>query len=169
MAKKSNEPKEDKIELASLLTAIDNKNIEWWQSLSAGQQKTFSKSAWTFMRFLSSSNSRNYDLDVYYLRSINEKLNKRFNSIKTHPLLQFLTMIEASPGPEFGKTFHPWIAPISRPKSKNENLWKVIYPDANEQELEILNQVNTTDDLIQYLKDMGWSDKDIKQHLSDHE
>lgn len=146
------------IKLNSVLPAVDNKDMDWWETLSEPQQSKFQ--AWLYMRYVSSVKG-DADLAKFYVMSTNEAVNKRFNDVRKHPKLQYMLMAVASPG--MGSVNHTWIAPPKRGKSDpNSKILASIYPDANEAELEIMARKNTDDDIKAYLMECGWSDKDIK-------
>lgn len=149
---------ESAIKLADVLPAVDRKDRAWWDKLKQAQKDKFP--AWLYMRY-SSSVSGNPDFARYYLMAVNETVNKRFNSIKDHPKLQYLLMTAASPG--MGTQKHGWIAPGKRGKTdKKLKLFAKLYPNANDQELEILAATNTEDDILKELQDRGWTEKEIK-------
>ena len=163
MAKKAVQKEDSEISLKSVLPAIDRKNINWWETLTPAQQKKFS--SWIYMRYVSNV-SGSPELYQYYLVAVNERVNKKFSSLKDHPKLQYLLLTTASPG--MGDQFHPFIKPGKRNKSnkKRINLLEKLFPMANEQELEVLSEINTDQDIENHLIALGWTDKEIKSALS---
>lgn len=162
MAKKTVKS-EDSISLDNVLPAIDRKDISWWETLTAGQQKKFP--AWLYMRYASNVTG-NADLARYYLLAVNERVNKKFSDVKGHNKLHYLTMTSASPG--MGKQFHQFLPPPKAGKSnkKTINLLEKLFPMANDQELNLLSELNSSKDLEDYLIASGWTDKEIKAALS---
>jgi hypothetical protein len=155
--------KEYDIELKEVLAAIDRKDIDWWETLTPSQQNKFS--SWLYMRYISNV-SGSADFAEYYLAAVNERVNKKFNTLKDHPKLQYLLLTTASPG--LGKQFHSFIKPGKRgtTNKKRINLLEKLFPLANNQELEVLDKINTDQDIENYLIELGWTDKEIKNALS---
>lgn len=146
------------IKLANVLPAIDRKDKAWWETLNPDQKAKFP--AWLYMRYASSVDG-NADFARYYLMAVNESVNKHFNTIKHHPKLQYLLMAAASPG--LGSQKHSWIPPGKKGKAnKKINLLAKLFPNANDDELEVLATINSDEDLIQELESRGWTTKDIK-------
>lgn len=149
---------ESDIKLNDVLPAVDRKDRNWWNKLNSAQRSKFP--AWLYMRYAASAEG-NPDISRYYLMAVNEAVNKRFNTIKNHPQLQYLLMTAASPG--IGTVKHKWIAPAKRGKAdKRTKLLSKIFPNANDDELEILSKINDEKDIVAYLESMGWQDKEIK-------
>lgn len=154
---------ESAIKLADVLPAVDRKDRAWWDTLNPLQKQKFP--AWLYMRYTSSVKG-NADFARYYLMAVNESVNKRFNAIKEHPKLQYLLMTAASPG--MGTQRHEFVKPIKRGKAdKKSKLLAKLHPNANDQELEILAQINDDMDIIRELEDRGWTQKDIKAAMKD--
>lgn len=163
MAKKAAKKSDADISLDNVLSAVDKKNTEWWETLNPAQQKKFS--SWLYMRYVSNVNS-DPDLARYYVIAVNERINKKFSTLKNHPKLQYLLMTSASPG--MGKQYHQWLPPAKVGKSnrKRLNLLAKLFPNVSDKELEVLDQINTNEDIEQHLISLGWTDKDIKAALS---
>jgi hypothetical protein len=104
------------------------------------------------------------EMQDWYLRSTNENLNKNFYDINAtkHEKLHWLMATTVSPG--VGKQFHPWLG-FSKKLKKGEKFIKLLYPHANNEEVNVLLKVNTMDDLKQRAKDMGWDEKQIKEYF----
>lgn len=165
MAKKPADP-DTSITLDNVLPAVDRKDTGWWETLKPGQQAKFP--AWLYMRY-SSSVQGPADLSRYYLMAVNERVNKRFSTIKKHPKLQYLLMTSASPG--MGKQYHPYVQPPRAGKGsiKRFNLLASLFPMASEKEIEVMAATNTDDEIKAYLIQLGWTDKDIKKALAKQE
>ena len=149
---------ESAIRLNDVLPAIDRKDHAWWDRLKQPQKDKFP--AWLYMRYASSVEG-NPDLARYYLMAVNETVNKRFNLLKDHPKLQYLLMTAASPG--MGSVRHSWVPPSKRGKAdKKIKLLAKLHPNAKDDELETLAQINDDMDIIRELEDRGWTQKDIK-------
>ena len=165
MAKKPANP-DTSITLDNVLPAVDRKDTAWWETLKPGQQDKFP--AWLYMRY-SSSVQGPADLSRYYLMAVNERVNKRFSTIKKHPKLQYLLMTSASPG--MGKQYHPYVQPPRQGKGsvKRRNLIASLFPMASDKEIDVIAAINSDDDIKAHLLHMGWSDKDIKKAFTKQE
>lgn len=163
MAKKSVKKEDSDISLENVLSAIDRKDVDWWETLTPAQQKKFS--SWLYMRYASNATG-NSNLSRYYLIAVNERVNKKFSELKNHSKLQYLLMTTTSPG--MGKQFHQFISPpkVGKSNRKKINLLAKLFPMANDKELEVLLETNTDRDIEEHLMSLGWTDKDIKAALS---
>ena len=154
--------KTNSIDLKDLLSAIDRKDVDWWETLTDEQKKDFNP--WLAMRFTSMvTNSPEYS--QYYLLATNNRINKKFNSLKDHKKLQYLLLTTASPG--LGTKYHKLVKPPSRGKgsTKLRNVLEKLFPMSNDQEIDLLIETNTHEDLKAYLIDSGWTDKEINNAL----
>lgn len=165
MAKKPADP-DTSITLDNVLPAVDRKDTGWWETLKPGQQAKFP--AWLYMRY-SSSVQGPAAMSCYYLMAVNERVNKRFSTLKKHPKLQYLLMTAASPG--MGKQYHPYVQPprAGKGSTKRRNLIASLFPMINEKEIDVIVATNTDDDIKQYLIQRGWSDKEIKKVMAKQE
>ena len=146
------------IKLADVLPAIDRKDRDWWDRLRPAQRDKFP--SWLYMRYAASVEG-NPDFARYYLMAVNETVNKHFSSLKGHAKLQYMLMTAASPG--MGTQRHGWIPPSKRGKAdKKIKLLNKLFPNAKEDDLEVLASVSDDVDLIRELEDRGWTQKDIK-------
>lgn len=162
MAKKAT-ASDSAISLESVLPAIDRKDTDYWETLNPAQQKKFS--SWLYMRYTSNVKG-DADLARYYLLATNQRVNKKFSTLKGHSKLQYLLMTSTSPG--MGKQFHQFLAPpkLGKTNKKQLNLLEKLFPMANTQELELLAEINTDKDIEDYLISRGWTDKEIKAAMS---
>jgi len=97
--------------------------------------------------------------------SLNENLNKNFFDLARHPKLQWLCATTVSPG--IGTFKHQWIAPKKREGTDNKatKFLREFYPTAKDDEIELLRQLNTKDDLKQLARAHGWDEQRIKSEL----
>ena len=148
------------IPLAEVMRAIDVKDRGWYTKLDAEKKKAFS--AWMMMRYASCVRG---NMSADYLYMVNECVNNRFSDVSKHPELQWLLATTVSPG--MGTFRHDWIKSKKREggTSRAVKFLRQIYPTYSEDELELLAQINTTADLKQLAKDLGWDDKRIKSEL----
>lgn len=154
---------EDKLSIKSEMTALDRKNRGFYDSLTDEEKKKFSP--YLMIRY-GSAVSGPADLQAYYLMSTNENLNKHFFDINTaqHKKLQWLMATTISPS--MGNQFHQWIAPKKKTTdNKNMNFLRDLHPHLKEDEIRLLSELNTKDDLKEYARGLGWEERVIKREL----
>ena len=117
MAKKKASAADEKLEqvefsLFEAIAACDRKDYDWWDKLTAEQQKKFHP--YVMLTFLSSVKA-NRALQEFHVLSVNEMANKYVLNevVSKHPKLQWLMLCASTLGK--GKQYHQWI-PSLRPK-----------------------------------------------------
>jgi len=150
-----------KLDIKDVLLALDKKDRGFYDRLSDEEKKAFSP--YMMIRWGCSVQGIS-DLQEYYLIRTNENYNKNFFDVSSsvHPKLHWLTATTISPG--MGKQYHPWLsAPKKQAKSKLESFFISHYPTMKLDEIRLLIQTNTPDDIKAFLKDLGKDDKEIKE------
>ena len=149
--------KKPQIPLADVMLAIDRKNRSWYDNLNDEQKKAFS--AWMMMRYASSVQGGNA---ASYLFMVNECVNKNFMDLSKHPELQWLLFTLCGSGK---KEFHPYIKPPTSRKKKNKvGEWlSEQYPLMKADEINMLMEINDTEDFKLLAQDAGMTDKEIKE------
>lgn len=142
----------DKLSINNEMAMFDQKNREFYDSLTPEEKKKFSN--FLMIRY-GSSVQGSADLQHFYLVSTNERLNKHFFAINKHPKLQWLCATTVSPG--MGTFRHNWIAP--KKKEAGESAIKKqlmeIYPNMKDDEIDLMAKINTKKDIDAYLKSSG--------------
>ena len=149
--------KRPQIPLADVMLAIDRKNKSWYDNLSDEQVKAFS--AWMMMRYASSVQGPNA---ASYLFMVNECVNKNFMDLSKHPELQWLLFTLCGSGK---KEYHPYIKPPTSRKKKNKvGEWlSEQYPLMKADEINMLMEINDTEDFKLLATEAGMTDKEIKE------
>ena len=149
--------KKPQIPLADVMLAIDRKNRSWYDKLNDEQKKAFS--AWMMMRYASSVQGGNA---ASYLFMVNECVNKNFMDLSKHPELQWLLFTLCGSGK---KEYHPYIKPPTSRKKKNKVAeWlSEQYPLMKADEINMLMEINDTEDLKMLATEAGMTDKEIKE------
>ena len=153
----------DKLDIKNEMSKFDNKNREFYDTLSDEEKKKFAP--FLMIRW-GSSVGGNPDLQAYYLMSCNERLNKNFFEISAskHKKLQWLLATTVSPG--MGNQYHQWIKFGKKPSdNKAIKFLRELHPHLKEDDLKLMAELNDKDDLKSYAKGLGWADKDIKKDL----
>jgi hypothetical protein len=142
----------DKLSISNEMSQFDNKNRDFYNSLTDEEKKKFSN--FLMIRY-GSAVQGSRDLQEFYLISTNERLNKHFFSTNKHPQLQWLCASAVSPG--IGKFRHEWIS--NKKKDTNSSAIKKqlveIYPQAKDDEIALLAKINTQKDVDAYFKQAG--------------
>lgn len=137
------------------LSAMDNCDMGFYMSLTPEQKKEIS--LWILMRFMSSSQSS----AVQHLTLVNDMVNVNFNIISKHPELQWKLLAVCGTNK---KQFHTWIPPGKKAKkNKLEEALISLNPLMKDDELELLQRVNTQADFELYFRENAFDDKTIKE------
>jgi hypothetical protein len=104
------------------------------------------------------------DLQEWYLRVVNERVNQHFYDINQHAKLQWLTCTTVSPG--MGNQRHYWLSvPKQTSNARAEKFLAEQYPLLSDEEIELMAKINTKQQLTELARDLGYSDKDIAAKL----
>lgn len=153
----------DKLSIQNEMRVFDRKDREFYDSLNDEEKKKFSP--YLMLRY-GASVEGSTDLQAWYLMATNERLNKNFFDVSAtkHKKLQWLICTTVSPN--LGTQRHYWLASKKGTKSNNATKFlKEIYPTAKDDEIELLAEINTKDDLKDLARKHGWDDKRIKSDL----
>jgi hypothetical protein len=153
----------DKLNINNEMRQFDLKNRGFYDELTAEEKKKFS--LFLMLRWGSSVQVSDKNIEAYYIMSLNERLNTNFFDLSKHPKLQWLCATTVSPG--IGTFKHQWIPPKKREgvDNKSTKFLKEIYPHLKEDEIDLLRKLNTKDDLKRLAREHGWDDKRIKSDL----
>lgn len=152
----------DKLNINYEMQQFDRKNRGFYDELTPEERKKFS--TYLMLRWGSAVQAQS-NIQQYYVMSLNENFNKHFFTLSKHPKLQWLCATTVSPG--IGTFKHQWIAPKKREggDSKATKFLRELYPHLKDDEIELLRQLNTKDDLKQLAREHGWDDRRIKAEL----
>lgn len=150
-----------KLSIENEMRMLDRKQRDFYDSLSEEELKKFSP--YLMLKWGANINA-DPDLEEYYLRATNERVNIDFFALGRHKKLQWLLCSTISPG--LGVQRHYWLKPKSREsKVKGTQLMAQEYPLLNLDELELLCTINSEKDLVEFARSLGWDDKQIKNDL----
>ena len=145
---------DDPLNITNEMREFDRKNRGFYDKLDEDQQRKFSP--FLMIRW-GSSVEGNRDLQEFYVIATNERLNKHFFAIPTsrHKKLQWLLSTTVSPG--IGTFRHTWIGPKKKNAelSKKKKLITAMYPHAKDDEIDLLVEIVTDQEIKRYLRDMG--------------
>lgn len=147
-----------------VLPAIDRGDKFFYRKLSDDEKKSIVP--WTLMRWISSPQN-DYDqprnlLAVNDLVNVNfSHLSPRLNAGKSgHAELQWMLLAMCGYGTVRRKFMKPARGAV---KNRLEEALLKFFPHLKTDDLELLLQINTDEDLIQFFKDNGFDDKTIKE------
>lgn len=147
--------KESTLTLAMELPAMDFKDRDFYNNLSEEHKKEIS--LWVLMRYMSSSQNS----AEQHLTFVNDVVNVNFSALSKHPELQWKLLTICGTNK---KQFHPWIPPGKRAKkNKLEEALIQFFPLMKDEDLEMMQTINTQQDFEQFFKDNAFDDKTIKE------
>lgn len=152
----------DKLSIKNEMAMFDGKVREFYDSLDEQEKKKFGP----FLMIRWGSSVKGIpELEEWYLRATNERLNVNFFDLGKHPKLQWLLATTVSPG--MGAQYHEWISPKKKDSSNNKTIkfLKSQYPELDDDDIELLAEINSRDDIKQLARELGWDDKQIKSDL----
>lgn len=152
----------DKLSINNEMAQLDAKNYDFYDELNEEERKKFS--TYLMLRYAASVQG-SPDLQEWYLRATNDRINQNFFDLNRHPKLQWLLCATVSPG--MGTQRHYWQAAKKKDSSNNKAVKFItkLYPHLKEDEAELLAEINTDKDLKALARSMGMTDQEIKKEL----
>lgn len=152
----------DKLSINNEMAQLDAKNYDFYDELNEEERKKFS--TYLMLRYAASVQG-SPDLQEWYLRATNDRINQNFFDLNRHPKLQWLLCATVSPG--MGTQRHYWQAAKKKDSSNNKAIKFILklYPYLKEDEAELLAEINTEKDLKALARSMGMTDQEIKKEL----
>jgi hypothetical protein len=151
-----------KIPLKEIIAAVDLNSRSLWDELDEDQQKSLKGELWILNRYISNVKTNNREQAEHFVLTVNEYFNKNWFIIQKHPKLlwQLLCMCNYDEKKIF---YHEWIGTGKKTKnSKKIKILEEVYPNMKDDEIELLLEISTNDELKELARDIGWTDKEIK-------
>ena len=151
-----------KLDIAIEMRAFDSKDRGFYDSLDEQEQRKFSP----YMMLKWGANvSGSADLQEWYIRAQNERVNKDFFVLNRHPKLQWLACTTVSPG--MGSHRHYWLKanPVDRDLGNRIKFIEEHCPMLKRDEVQLLANLTTQDELRQLARDMGTEESMLKKIL----
>ena len=141
--------------LNTVLSALDQKDMKFWDRCTTEQQKKIAP--FLLNRYMSLVKG-NQELAAYYLMATNDRVNKQYFELSKHPKLVWQLLCTVSPGGE--KQFHQWVGhkkkgASSKGLSDIRKQLSVIYPNMKEDELDLMSTITTKKELKELAKASG--------------
>jgi hypothetical protein len=147
----------DRLHIVNEMREFDRKNRKFFDELTEEEKKKFSP--FLMIRW-GSVVEGSRELQEFYVIATNERLNKHFFDVNTtrHKKLQWLMATSVSP--DLGTHRHVWIAPAKRNSTKNSHQKQIsqLFPNLRDDEVELMSQINTKEDVAQWIKLHGEHD-----------
>lgn len=147
-----------KLDIFYVLEQIDQQNFDFYASLSAEEQKSISM--WVLMRWTSLVTG---SLADDYLMNTNNCVNVDFNDMSNHPELQWKLLCLVGSGRKQRHQFAK--PPKGRTKNKLQAALHTLFPEMKSDELDMVESLNTPEQLKSIFIDAGWTDREIKEVL----
>lgn len=148
----------DRLNIAYEMKMFDRKVRSFYDELTEEERKKFSP--FLMIRW-GSAVEGSRELQEFYVIATNERLNRNFFNINTarHKKFQWLMATTVSPG--MGSHKHTWISPKKKDSagSAKQKQLAAIYPHLKDDEIEVLAAITTTQEIKDYLKQLGETDQ----------
>ena len=137
-------------ELRNGLKAVDFRNKDYYDRIDDHERSLYSP--YMLMRYASNVSSKDPFYVEHYVEMVNECVNKHCFSLGKHKkLLWILTSMCGA----LKQQFHPWIKPMKRVPNKSLKQLLTLFPNAKEDDLEILDKIITDRELEELLESHG--------------
>ena len=146
------------LELPRVLKAIDQKNYNFYSSLTDQEKKEFN--AFVMMRFISNSNG-GQDIEEWFVEMTNECLNKNYWDISKHTDLTWKLCAAVGIG---NTMFHQYLATKRAELDKFEKLLGEIYPAMKIDDIKMLAGMMDKKDREELFDNMGFDKKQRKEY-----
>jgi hypothetical protein len=151
----------EKIELKEKIAAVDLGARNLWDDMDDEQKKSLKSELWILNRYISNAKTSNREHQEHFVITVNEYFNKHWFTLQKHPKLQWMLLCMCNW--DKSKTlYHEWIGLGKKKSSKRLKLLEQLYPDANEDELELLARIRSDDEIKELARELGWDEKEIK-------
>lgn len=164
MAKATTSTTKPKLDLNTVLQALDRKDLNYYNGLTDDEKKSYS--AFILMRYMSSLGPQS-ESAAYAVLITNAVVNSGFFSLGKHPELQHMLLCLTGTGK---KQYRPYIgSKNSSTKSSTviDQFFMSLYPTINDTELSILKNQHNKDTLQKLGEDAGLSKAEIKELVED--
>lgn len=152
----------DKLSINNEMAQLDTKNRAFYDELNEEERKKFA--TYLMLRYAASVEG-GADLQEWYLRVTNERVNQNFFDLNKHPKLQWLLCTSVSPG--MGRQRHYWQASKKKEGSNSKAIKFLtkLYPQMKSDEIELLAELNDVKEIKELARAMGIPDSEIKKEL----
>jgi len=151
--------KESALELKDVLKAVDLRNYDFYDQLTAEQEKELSP--YVLMRFISNVQG-DADTQEWFLDRTNELVNKNhWNLSKNHKKLLWKLCAGVGAGVP---SFHPYLPLLKIELNKIEKLIAELNPLMKTEDIKLLASMMTEEEKQELIDKMGFDDKQRKAY-----
>jgi hypothetical protein len=148
------------LDIGRVLKAVDNKNYDYYSSLTEAELKEFSP--YVLMRFVSNTHHPDRDIKEWYIIETNERVNKHhWTFSKKHEALIWKLFAGVGAGIEVNHVFMPM---LKGSLDKFEKLIEELNPTMKNDEIKLLAKLMTDDDRKELFDAMGFDKKQRKEY-----
>lgn len=153
-----------KLDIKRVLKAVDQRNFDFYNSLSEEEKKAFSP--YVLMRFTSNVEG-NRDLQEWFIETTNEYVNKNYFLLASKHK-ELLWKLYASTG--IGTSlYHPYLSTTGKENNKNnyskiENLVAELNPSMKMSDVRLLVKLMTKEEISELLEGHGFDKKQRKEY-----
>jgi hypothetical protein len=152
--------KKRELDLTRVLSAVDNKDYNFYDNLTEAELKEFSP--YVLMRFVSNVGSNDREIQEWFVEMTNEMVNKNHWVLsKEHEKL--LWQLYAATGAGI-KSYHPYLASPKKELNKIEKLIAELHPAYKMEDVKLLASLMLESDKKELLDDMGFDKKQKKEY-----
>lgn len=150
-----------KLSLSRQFRAMDTKQRDFYDELTDEERREFS----TFITMKYSANVEGIsELQEWYIQASNQRVNQNYFLLSKHPKLQWLLCTTVSPN--MGIQNHYWLKKNeTKPNNKGRKFLENQFPNLSEEEIELMLAVNSTEQLREQARKLGWDEKRIRDEL----
>ena len=143
--------KKSPLYIVNEMAAFDRADREYYDKFTDEERKQFS----TFLMLKWGANVGGIpELQEWYIRATNERVNKNFFELGKHPKLQWLICTTVSPN--MGKQYHYWIkSKREKDDNKVKNKLKKLYPDMKLEDIDLLSEYVSEKDIKEFDRESG--------------
>lgn len=144
-----------------IIKSADKKDYGLYDELSDTELKALS--SFMLLKWMPSVTA-SYDVQAYYLMSVNHNMNEYFFDVQKHPKLQWLMCVASSPN--IGTPKHYWAHPKKKNEKKNDlnGLLRELYPTAKYAEIELMEKLYDREHIKCLAREHGWQESEIKKY-----
>jgi hypothetical protein len=146
----------DPLNIHNEMRALDLKQRDWFDRLEPEHQRKFSP--FLMIRWASVVQGSS-ELQEYYLRSVNMRLNRYFFNISAARHKKLLWLMATAVSPDVGTPKHVWIKQKREQRDNDKlRLIRQFWPHLRDDEAELMASINTLSALQEHAKLHGQPD-----------
>lgn len=159
-AKPKKPAKKRALDLSRVLSAVDLRNYDFYKNLTPEELKEFSP--YVLMRYISNTNTRDRDIQEWYVTEVNERINvNHWMLSKKHNGLLWQLYATLGVGQ---KQYHAYLPALKTEFNNIEKLIAELNPAMKANEVKLLASLMDEDEKTELLDKMGFDKKQRKAY-----